>query len=158
VPVGTDTETVLSAEEESDLFDPAVTDMLGAPLFEPETKSSLPVLELEQIKAIRSLGKPHVLERLCQLLFETAPTTLQSIDRCLATGDLPAVAAAAHSLKSASNNLGGRRFAELLDRCETMAREGADVKAVRAVASALSPTYAAFEAALKQATSRKTGT
>jgi HPt (histidine-containing phosphotransfer) domain-containing protein len=83
---------------------------------------------------------------------------LQSVDRCLAAGDLPAVAAAAHSLKSASSNLGGRRFAELLDRCESMARDGADVKAVRAIAAGLPPTYAAFEAALKEATSRRTGT
>jgi len=158
VPVTADAQAVLSAEEESELFDPAVTDMLAAPLFEPATKSLLPVLDLEQIKAIRSLGKPHVLDRLCQLLFETAPTTLQSVDRCLAAGDLPAVAAAAHSLKSASSNLGGRRFAEVLDRCESMARDGADVKAIRAVAAGLRPTYAAFETALKQANSRKTGT
>jgi HPt (histidine-containing phosphotransfer) domain-containing protein len=99
-----------------------------------------------------------VLERLCELFFANAPATLQSIERAMAAGDLAAVAAAAHSLKSGASNLGGRRLADLLDRCESMAREGADVKAVRAVAAALAPSYAAFETVLKEVTGRKTGT
>jgi HPt (histidine-containing phosphotransfer) domain-containing protein len=143
--------------EDTDVFDPAVTDMLGAPLFETAPRS-LPILDDEQIKAIRSLGKPQVLERLCELLLETAPGTLQSIERNLAAADLPAVAAAAHSLKSASSNLGGRRFADQLDRCESLAREGRDLAAVRAVAAGLPQAYAAFEAALRNLASRRTGT
>jgi CheY-like chemotaxis protein len=146
-----------SAVEDTDVFDPAVTDMLGAPLFETAPRS-LPILDDEQIKAIRSLGKPQVLERLCELLLETAPGTLQSIERNLAAADLPAVAAAAHSLKSASSNLGGRRFADQLDRCESLAREGRDLAAVRAVAAGLPQAYAAFEAALRNLASRRTGT
>jgi HPt (histidine-containing phosphotransfer) domain-containing protein len=145
-------------EAEPEMFDPAVTDMLGAPLFEPAPTSVSPVVDGEQIKAIRSLGKPHVLERLCELLFESAPATLQSIERGLASGDLAAVAAAAHSLKSATSNLGGRRLTEQLDRCESMARDGADITTVRAAAVGLRHSYAAFEAVLRELTGRRTGT
>ena len=151
-------EAVAAMETETDTFDPAVTDMLGAPLFEPAAKSLPPLLDGEQIKAIRSLGRPHVFERLCELLFESAPVTLQSIERGLAAGDLSAVAAAAHSLKSATGNLGGRRLAEQLDLCESMARDGAEIAAVRAAAAGLRQSYAAFETALKELSGRKTGT
>ncbi len=146
------------ASIEAELFDPAVTDMLAAPLFAPAPQSSSPVLDGEQIKAIRSLGKPLVLERLCELLFQNAPAALQSIERGLAAGDLAAVAAAAHSLKSATGNLGGRRLSDQLDRCESMAREGADIAAVRVAAVGLRQSYAAFEAALRELTGRRTGT
>ncbi|MGH8432676.1 MAG: Hpt domain-containing protein, partial [Solimonas sp.] len=82
----------------------------------------------------------------------------QSIERGLAAGDLAAVAAAAHSLKSAASNLGGRRLAEQLDRCESMARDGDDIATVRTAAVGLRQSYAAFEAALRELTGRRTGT
>ncbi|HLB85209.1 MAG TPA: response regulator, partial [Steroidobacteraceae bacterium] len=154
----TETVPVDTTEAESEMFDPAVTDMLAAPLFEPAPQSSPSVLDVEQIKAIRSLGKPHVLERLCELLFESGTATIQSIERGLAAGDLAAVATAAHSLKSAASNLGGRRLAEQLDRCESMARDGADIAAVRTAAVGLRQSYAAFEGALRELTGRRTGT
>jgi HPt (histidine-containing phosphotransfer) domain-containing protein len=141
----------------ADPFEATLTDMLIAPLFEPAAALP-PVLDGEQIKAIRSLGKPQVFQRLCELLFESAPTTLQTIERALAAGDLTAIAAAAHSLKSASNNLGGRRLAAQLDQCESLAREGAEIGAVRTAAAGLRQSYAAFASALNQLTSRKTGT
>jgi signal transduction histidine kinase/CheY-like chemotaxis protein/HPt (histidine-containing phosphotransfer) domain-containing protein len=154
----TETVPVDTTEGESEMFDPAVTDMLAAPLFEPAPQSSPSVLDVEQIKAIRSLGKPQVLERLCELLFESAPATVQSIERGLAAGDLATVAAAAHSLKSAASNLGGRRLSEQLDRCESMARDGADIAAVRTAAVGLRQSYAALEGALRELTGRRTGT
>jgi two-component system sensor histidine kinase BarA len=139
-------------------FDPAVTDMLGAPLFAPVAKSGPSVLDPEQIKAIRSLGKPQVLERLCELMYQAAPVTLQSIEKALAAGDLAAVASAAHSLKSATSNLGGRGISEQLDRCESLARDGANLASVRSAAVGLRQAYAAFETALKELTGRRTGT
>ncbi len=147
---------VATPEAGEDAFDATVTDMLVAPLFEPAATPPA-VLDSEQIKAIRSLGKPQVFHRLCELLFESAPTTLQSIERAVAAGDLAAVASAAHSLKSASSNLGGRRLSEQLDRCETLAREGAEITAVRAAAAGLQQSYAAFASALGELSARKTG-
>jgi CheY-like chemotaxis protein/anti-sigma regulatory factor (Ser/Thr protein kinase) len=145
-----------TSEPAADPFEATVTDMLVAPLFEPAAAVP-PVLDGEQIKAIRSLGKPHMFQRLCELLFESAPATLQGIERALAAGDLAAVAAAAHSLKSASSNLGGRRLAAQLDRCESLAREGAGIAAVRGAAAGLPQAYAAFTSALNEMTTRKTG-
>jgi two-component system, sensor histidine kinase and response regulator len=143
---------------EADLLEVTITDLLTAPLFEPAPSSLPPVLDIEQVKAIRSLGKPQVFERLCELLFEMAPGALQSIEKALAAGDRSAAAAAAHSLKSATSNLGGRRLAEQLDRCESAARDGGDIAAARAAALGLRPSYSALEAALRELTDRRTGT
>jgi hypothetical protein len=68
------------------------------------------------------------------------------------------VASAAHSLKSATSNLGGRGISEQLDRCESLARDGANLASVRSAAVGLRQAYAAFETALKELTGRRTGT
>ena len=144
---------VTTDNADADLLETTITDLLLEP-----AASLPPVLDIEQVKAIRSLGKPHVFERLCELLFEMAPGALQSIEKALAAGDGAAAAAAAHSLKSASGNLGGRRLAEQLDRCESAARDGGAIAAVRTAALGLRPSYAALEAALRELTNRRTGT
>jgi hypothetical protein len=56
------------------------------------------------------------------------------------------------------NNLGGRRLADLLERCETAALERADLAVVRRAATGLKPHYAALVAALEAETRRGTGT
>ena len=76
----------------------------------------------------------QVFERLCQLLFTTAPESLQRLGAALEAGDLEAIARAAHSLKSPVNSLGGRRLAEQLERCELAAIETRDLKAARRAA------------------------
>jgi CheY-like chemotaxis protein/HPt (histidine-containing phosphotransfer) domain-containing protein len=157
-----------SADEQS-LTETQVADMLDVPLFEPEPApradlpvtvrvKARPVLDVDQVNAIRALGRPQVLERLCTMLFEAAPATLQRIDSALASGDLETVAAAAHSIKSAIGNLGGRELAEQLDRCETEAREHGDLAAARSAAAGLREGYAAVEAALRMELQRATGT
>jgi hypothetical protein len=55
-------------------------------------------------------------------------------------------------------NLGGRRLADLLERCETAAREGTEIGAVRRSAAGLKAHYAALVAALQAETRRGTGT
>jgi signal transduction histidine kinase/CheY-like chemotaxis protein len=156
IEIGLEVEPRPPSAPGADQFEATVTDMLAAPLFEPAAVLP-PVLDNEQIKTIRALGKPHVFQRLCELLFESAPATLQNIERALAAGDLAAIAAAAHSLKSASSNLGGRRLAAQLDRCESLARDGADIAAVRNAAAGLRQSYAALASALNELASRKTG-
>jgi signal transduction histidine kinase/CheY-like chemotaxis protein len=145
------------------LEDPAVLDMLDAPLFAPaETPPAAAtprgVLDREQIEVIRGLGKPSVLEKLCALLFASAPAALQSIEQALAAGDLAAIADAAHSLKSSCANLGGRQLAAQLDRCEMAARETRDIEQVRTAAVGLKQGYAALAAALAQEIQHATGT
>jgi CheY-like chemotaxis protein len=120
--------------------------------------SRLPVLEAEQVRSIRSLGKPQVFERLCGMLFESAKGAFERLDAALAASDMAEVAAAAHALRSPVANLGGRRLADLLERCETAAREGGDPAALRRTAMGLKPHYAALVAALEVELRRDTGT
>jgi len=135
-----------------------VDSMLESPAANPAPISRLPVLDLEQVQAIRGLGKPMVFERLCEMLFAASPDALARLDAALAAGNLGEVAATAHALKSPVNNLGGRRLADLLERCETAARDGADLAVVRRSATGLKAHYAALVAALETETRRGTGT
>jgi HPt (histidine-containing phosphotransfer) domain-containing protein len=120
--------------------------------------SRLPVLDLEQVQSIRGLGKPQVFERLCEMLFASSKDAFARLDAALADGRLDEVAAAAHALKSPVSNLGGRRLADLLERCETAALEGADIAVVRRSAAGIKAHYAALVAALQAENKRDTGT
>jgi len=142
--------TATAAEPEQPLMsDTAVHAMLEIPAANTATTSRLPVLDLEQVQAIRGLGKPMVFERLCEMLFVSSKDAFARFDEALADGNLEEVAAAAHALKSPVNNLGGRRLADLLERCETASLEGADIAVVRRSAAGLKAHYAALVAALE---------
>jgi signal transduction histidine kinase/CheY-like chemotaxis protein len=140
------------------LTDADVQAMLEEPAANAAPLSRLPVLDPEQVQAIRSLGKPLVFERLCEMLFATSRDAFARLDAALAGGNLEEVAAAAHAFKSPVANLGGRRLADLLERCETAARDGSDLAVVRRAATGLKPHYAALVAALEAETRRATGT
>ncbi|HSN71324.1 MAG TPA: response regulator [Steroidobacteraceae bacterium] len=99
-------------------------DLFKAPEGSPGLEAHEPVLDPEQIAAIRALRKPQLLDQLCRLLRERAPDALRAIEASLAQGDLPKVRAMAHELRSPAGTLGGRRFAALLGRCEQAASEG----------------------------------
>jgi HPt (histidine-containing phosphotransfer) domain-containing protein len=135
-----------------------VAELLESPAPAPSPAQRLPVLDLEQVAAIRGLGKPQVFERLCEMLFASSKEAFERLDTALSAADLEEVAAAAHALKSPVSNLGGRRLADLLERCEVAAREGSDITAVRRSAAGLKAHYAALVAALEAETRRGTGT
>ncbi len=146
------------ADDDSPLLsDTIVLDMLEVPSFDPAATAS-PVLDADQVAAIRGLGKPKVLEHLCDLLFTGAPATLKELGTALEKGDLDAVGKAAHSLKSPVSNLGGRRLAAQLERCEVAARDQGDIKAARKSARGIRQNYADLEDALRAETRRSTGT
>jgi CheY-like chemotaxis protein/HPt (histidine-containing phosphotransfer) domain-containing protein len=140
------------------LTDAEVDGLFDAPAANAAPISRLPVLDLEQVQAIRGLGKPLVFERLCEMLFSSSQDAFARLDTALAEGNLEEVAAAAHAFRSPVSNLGGRRLADLLERCETAALEGADLATVRRAATGLKPHYAALVAALEVETRRGTGT
>jgi len=140
------------------LTDAEVGGLLEAPVADAAPISRLPVLDLEQVQAIRGLGKPLVFERLCEMLFSSSKDAFARLDAALAEGNLDEIAAASHAFKSPVSNLGGRRLADLLERCETAALERADLAVVRRAATALKPHYAALVAALEAETRRGTGT
>jgi HPt (histidine-containing phosphotransfer) domain-containing protein len=122
------------------------------------TQSRLPVLDPEQVQAIRSLGKPLVFERLSEMLVQSSKDLFARLDAALAAGDLQEIASAAHAIKSPVNNLGGRRLADLLERCEITALESGDLTTVRRTAAGLKAHYAALVAALEAENRRGTGT
>jgi CheY-like chemotaxis protein len=140
------------------LTDAEVAGLLEAPVADTAPISRLPVLDLEQVQSIRGLGKPLVFERLCEMLFSSSRDAFARLDTALAEGNLEEVAAAAHAFRSPVSNLGGRRLADLLERCETAALENADLAVVRRAATGLKPHYAALVAALEAETRRGTGT
>jgi HPt (histidine-containing phosphotransfer) domain-containing protein len=141
-----------------DLSATATLTLLDTGLFEELPAAGLPVLDEEQVRAIRGLGRPQVFERLCDMLFASAPEALRMIGAALEAGELAAAGAAAHSLKSAVSNLGGRRLAELLDLLENSILEQADLPAARRAASGLGHAYAQLETALRTQAQRGTGT
>ena len=149
------------AAEAPELTDAAVETVLEspeAPVVNAAPAARLPVLDPEQVQSIRALGKPLVFERLCEMLFASAADAFARLDSALAEGNLEEVAAAAHSFKSPVSSLGGRRLADLLERCETAALEGSDLAVVRRAATGLKPHYAALVAALEAETRRATAT
>jgi signal transduction histidine kinase/CheY-like chemotaxis protein/HPt (histidine-containing phosphotransfer) domain-containing protein len=145
-------------QEAPELADAQADVMLEAPAAALAPINRLPVLDLEQVQAIRGLGKPMMLERLCEMLFASSKDAFARLDAALADGNLQEVAAAAHAFKSPVSNLGGRRLADLLERCETAALEGADLAVVRRSTLGLKAHYAALVAALQAETRRGTGT
>jgi HPt (histidine-containing phosphotransfer) domain-containing protein len=139
----------IAPEADPLLSDTGVAAILESPATSQETAVRLMVLDPEQVLAIRGLGKPQLFERLCEALFASASDAFARIDAALAENRLDDLAEAAHALKSPVANLGGRRLAEMLERCETLARSGGDGAAVRRVATGLKPHYAALVAALQ---------
>jgi len=140
------------------LSDAEVDAVLETPVVSTSTTARLPILDLEQVQSIRGLGKPRVFERLCEMLVTSARDGFERLDSALAAGNLEEIGAAAHALKSPVSNLGGRRLAELLERCETAALETADLVAARRASLGLKAHYAALVAALESETRRSTGT
>jgi len=136
-------------EPEPPLSATEVAAVLESPATGQETAVRLMVLDPEQVLAIRGLGKPQLFERLCEALFASASEAFSRIDDALAANRLDDLAEAAHALKSPVANLGGRRLAEMLERCETLARGGGDLAAMRRIATGLKPHYAALVAALQ---------
>ncbi len=150
---------VAAVADEPLLSDTAVFGILQVPEAEQgDAPDSVPMLDPAQVAAIRGLGKPKVFERLCELLFTTAPESLKRLEAALEEGNLQAIAAAAHSFKSPVNSLGGRRLAAQLEKCELAAIEARDVTEARRAARGIKQTYANLEAALKVESSRATGT
>jgi signal transduction histidine kinase/DNA-binding response OmpR family regulator/HPt (histidine-containing phosphotransfer) domain-containing protein len=144
--------------EEALLSDTIVLDMLELPAVDAAASEALPVLDAEQIAAIRGLGKPQVLERLCELLYGTAPDSMAKLAAALEAGDLESISSVCHTLKSPVGSLGGRRLADQLDRCETAARDGGDLAGARRLARGMKQNYLDLVAALKAETGRPTGT
>jgi CheY-like chemotaxis protein len=97
-----------------------------------EKKSGAPtasskVLDAEVIESLRELRSgpdDPIMEELVGLFFSDAPVQIEAIQAAVAAADAPALARAAHALKSSSGNLGAMELHALLADLEVAARGG----------------------------------
>ena len=111
------------------------------------TQQTLPVIEVGQIEELRSLGRPQIVRQAILLFLKQAAQKLDELDTAVAAAALVEVEQAAHSLKSASLSVGGRRFAGAAGDCEEAARSG-DAEGVARHARRLRPEFRALCRAL----------
>ncbi len=86
-----------------------------------------PVMDRGALERIRELGgtqRPGLLEEVAQLFRRDVPRQLATIQQGCQRGDLQAVSAAAHALKSTSAHVGAMRMSAVCARLERDARAG----------------------------------
>lgn len=83
------------------------------------------VLDMQVIEGLRELGgddDPGLLMEVIGMFLDDAPTRIQEIQQGLSSGDIKLLERAAHSLKSASANVGATRLSHVCKRIEDIAR------------------------------------
>ena len=83
----------------------------------PRVQPSTPALKSEVIEDLRDIMGPEFLS-LVRVFLEDAPRAILRLQDAAAENDLPALVAAAHSLKSTSANLGAMDLSELARQLE----------------------------------------
>jgi two-component system, sensor histidine kinase and response regulator len=104
---------------------------------------------LDNIRVLQRPGMPSTLSRVINVYFDSAPKLMQSMSRAISDGDAANLRMAAHSLKSASANLGAKRLAEICKEIEALARDGQIAGGETRVTSALAE-YAKVRSALER--------
>ena len=112
-----------------------------APVSSRRKDSRLPLLELSQIDEMRALGRPELVRKTLLVYLRQSATLLNELDAALAAKDIKTAERAAHTLRSSSLTVGGRRFAALAGICETDLRKADLANAVRH-AERLRPAFA----------------
>ncbi|MGE0859803.1 MAG: response regulator [Gammaproteobacteria bacterium] len=85
---------------------------------------------LAQIRALERDGQDEVLARVVGIYLKNAPKLLEKMQQAASTGNDDLLRNAAHSLKSASANLGATRLATLCAELETLGRDGGAARAL----------------------------
>ena len=104
------------------------------------------LLDEQTLANLEELGDGDFVARILGLYRAQAPEALADLDAALARGDAPAVARAAHGLKSMSANIGAARLKDAADAIERAARGGGVLPADGA--AGLGTLFAATLAAL----------
>ncbi|MEI7465894.1 MAG: response regulator, partial [Burkholderiales bacterium] len=94
------------------------------PALREDGRSTL--LDQAALANIRAIDDEHgsVLDEVIQMYLDEAPLHLAALQAAAAANDLPALAATAHALKSASLNVGAKSLGELCRRLEKRAKAG----------------------------------
>jgi HPt (histidine-containing phosphotransfer) domain-containing protein len=109
-----------------------------------------PALDPKPLAALRALhkpGGPDVLGNVLRAYLDSAPQLLATLRQGLACGDAPAMQRAAHSLKSASANVGATTLAAHCKTLEAMGRANTLANAALVFAR-IEAEYALVETAL----------
>lgn len=83
------------------------------------------VLDMQVIEGLRELGgadDPGLLLEIIGMFLDDAPLRIREIEQGLASGDIKLLERAAHSLKSASANVGAMHLSSVCKRIEEIAR------------------------------------
>ncbi len=82
-------------------------------------------LDMQVIEGLRELGgteDPGLLLEIIGMFLEDAPQRIREIEQGLASGDIKLLERAAHTLKSASANVGAMQLSSVCKRIEEIAR------------------------------------
>jgi len=90
---------------------------------EGSARKILDLSRVEQIRALHRAGMPSVLARIVKLFLDEAPGQIAALRAAVTAEDAPRLREVAHSLKSASANLGATDLAETCRRLEALGRE-----------------------------------
>ena len=94
------------------------------------------------LKELREPGQPDPLSELLDLFFRDAEPRLKQMEAAVASGDMPKLAAAAHTLKGSASNLGARRLSALCASLEKQGKAG-DATGARETFSEIGAAFAA---------------
>jgi len=95
----------------------------------PETPASLAddsLLDIDTLNSIRALQSPqspNILEQLFEIYRSNAPELIEKLSSSIEDENFGSIRDSAHSLKSASGNIGARRMFELCAKLEEMGRD-----------------------------------
>jgi len=109
----------------------------------------LPVIDADRVAELRSLGRPQLVQQAATLFQKQALKDLKELAAAVQAGVVADVERTAHSLKSASLSVGGRRFAATASDCEQAARAG-DLATASKLADQLRPDFVALRQALAE--------
>jgi HPt (histidine-containing phosphotransfer) domain-containing protein len=79
---------------------------------------------LQELQAMRDDGAPEIIDELLSAFKADCVPLLESLSQAANAGDASALRAAAHGLKGAAANMGGRAMAHLCGEVEQQARCG----------------------------------
>ena len=97
-----------------------------------EALADLDNAALNNIRALQKDGSNAILTKIINMYLTNSPKLLEKLQEAAATGNGELLRASAHTLKSASANLGAKKLAELCQQLEVL---GGDDKASEAVAT-----------------------
>ena len=127
---------------------------------EEETKECPPgrqPIDAKALAAIRALdvkGTGHILEKVVRMFFDSSPVLLSAMHEAAVADDRDALSRAAHTLKSASANLGALPLSYLCREMEMQSRTG-KVESAASLIADIEAEYARALAALEREVERR---